>query len=55
MLEKTDLILYEIAGGYKFCENIGRHHKSNNVRIIVDLQVGQYYQKCHDPDCDGFM
>lgn len=54
MLENTDLILYEIAGGYKFCENIGRHHKSNNVKILVDLQLGQYYQKCHDSDCEGF-
>ena len=55
MQEKTDVLLYDLAGGYKFCENIGRHHKSNNVRIAVDLKLGQYYQLCHDPDCQNFM
>ena len=54
MPKNTDLLLYELAGDYKFCENIGRHHKSNNVRIVVDLKLGQYYQTCHDPDCQHF-
>ena len=50
----SDLLIYDIAGNYKFCENIGRHHKSNNVRIVVDLKLGQYYQTCHDPECENF-
>jgi len=50
----SDLFIYDIAGNYKFCENIGRHHKSNNVRIVVDLKLGQYYQTCHDPECENF-
>ena len=54
MPKSTDLLLYDLAGDYKFCENIGRHHKSNNVRIVVDLKLGRYYQTCHDPDCQQF-
>ena len=54
MPKDSDLLLYELAGNYKFCENIGRHHRSNNVRIVVDLKLGQYYQTCHDPDCENF-
>ena len=22
-----------------------------HVRIVADLRLGVYYQKCHDPDC----
>merc|ERR1719414_1112243 len=54
MPKDSDLLLYELAGNYKFCENIGRHHKSNNVRIVVDLKLRQYYQTCHDPECENF-
>jgi len=39
---------------YRYCENIGRYHKSNNVYWIVDLNNKMMYQKCHDPDCSGF-
>lgn len=39
---------------YRFCENIGRWHKSNNVYWIVDLNKKEIYQKCHDEDCSGF-
>lgn len=35
----------------RWCENIGRPHKSNHIMIVVDLRLGVYYQKCHDPDC----
>ncbi|XP_022247293.1 DNA-directed primase/polymerase protein-like [Limulus polyphemus] len=45
-----ELLVYDIAN-YRFCENIGRHHKSNNIMIIVDLRRCIYYQKCLDPDC----
>lgn len=38
----------------RFCENIGRWHKSNNVYWIVDLDKKEIYQKCHDEDCSGF-
>ncbi|KAL4240945.1 hypothetical protein ACF0H5_001728 [Mactra antiquata] len=45
-----ELLLYEIAR-YRYCHNIGRHHRSNNIMLIVDLHKGVYYQKCHDPEC----
>lgn len=38
----------------RYCERIGRHHKSNNVMYVVDLRRQVYYQKCHDPDCKGY-
>ncbi|KAK3590349.1 hypothetical protein CHS0354_034900 [Potamilus streckersoni] len=48
--QKGELIIYDIVR-YRYCENIGRQHKSNNIMYVVDLQNGMYYQKCHDPDC----
>ncbi|KAK6171377.1 hypothetical protein SNE40_019581 [Patella caerulea] len=45
-----ELLIYDI-GRYRWCYNIGRQHKSNNIMFVVDLKKGVYYQKCHDPDC----
>ncbi|XP_064652326.1 DNA-directed primase/polymerase protein-like [Lineus longissimus] len=45
-----ELLVYEIAK-YRWCENIRRHHKSNNIMFLVDVKNGVYYQKCHDPEC----
>ncbi|XP_069123432.1 DNA-directed primase/polymerase protein-like [Argopecten irradians] len=45
-----EIIVYEI-GKNRWCENIGRPHKSNNIMMIADLKMSVYYQKCHDPDC----
>ncbi|KAM8843451.1 DNA-directed primase/polymerase protein [Synchiropus picturatus] len=47
------LLVYDI-GRYRWCENVGRFHKSNNIMIIVDLKKEVWYQKCHDPDCRNF-
>ncbi|KAH7403973.1 hypothetical protein KP509_15G003100 [Ceratopteris richardii] len=47
------VLLYNIDGN-RFCENIGRQHKSNHVFYIVDFRTAGYYQKCHDPDCRGY-
>ncbi|KAF2315540.1 hypothetical protein GH714_040041 [Hevea brasiliensis] len=38
----------------RYCERIGRQHKSNHVIYVVDLRRAIYYQKCHDPDCQGY-
>ncbi|KAK1383533.1 hypothetical protein POM88_021268 [Heracleum sosnowskyi] len=38
----------------RYCERIGRQHKSNHVIYIFDLRRAAYYQKCHDPDCRGY-
>jgi len=47
------VIVYNISGN-RFCEIIGRQHKSNHVMYIVDFRTACYYQKCHDPDCRGY-
>ncbi|ESP03872.1 hypothetical protein LOTGIDRAFT_230191 [Lottia gigantea] len=45
-----ELLIYDIAK-YRYCENINRQHRSNNIMYVVDIRRGVYYQKCHDPDC----
>ena len=35
----------------RFCERIGRQHKSNNVMWTVDLRYMVCHQTCHDPEC----
>lgn len=44
------LLVYDIFN-YRWCWNIGRAHKSNNIMIVVDLKKEIWYQKCHDPVC----
>lgn len=50
---QSEVIVYNIAR-YRFCHNIGREHKSNNIFYVVNLKSASYYQKCHDPDCRDF-
>lgn len=40
--------------GFRFCNNIGRQHRSNGIKFVVNLVDGVYYQKCFDPDCAGY-
>ncbi|NXP53699.1 PRIPO protein, partial [Heliornis fulica] len=47
-----ELLVYDISG-YRWCENIGRAHRSNNIMLLVDLKKEVWYQKCHDPVCRG--
>ncbi|KAJ8383442.1 hypothetical protein AAFF_G00220380 [Aldrovandia affinis] len=44
------LLVYDILR-YRWCQNVGRFHKSNNIMILVDLKEEVWYQKCHDPVC----
>ncbi|GLD94207.1 hypothetical protein PINS_up002818 [Pythium insidiosum] len=37
----------------RWCENIGRPHKSNNVMFVVDLIQRVVVQRCHDPRCQA--
>jgi hypothetical protein len=48
--EKSGLLVYSVANN-RYCENIGREHKSNHIMLCVDLQHGVIFQKCHDPEC----
>ncbi|XP_054846679.1 DNA-directed primase/polymerase protein isoform X2 [Eublepharis macularius] len=45
-----ELLVYDISKN-RWCRNIGRAHRSNNIMIIVDLKREIWYQKCHDPIC----
>ncbi|XP_048554602.1 DNA-directed primase/polymerase protein isoform X1 [Triticum urartu] len=47
------LMIYSMSRS-RYCEHIGREHKSNHVMYIVDFQRAAYYQKCYDPDCRGY-
>ncbi|XP_044467882.1 DNA-directed primase/polymerase protein [Mangifera indica] len=47
------LIVYSMSRN-RYCERIGRQHKSNHVMYVVDLRRAVYYQKCYDPDCKGY-
>ncbi|CAI5714830.1 unnamed protein product [Hyaloperonospora brassicae] len=44
------MIIYHMMRN-RWCANIGRPHKSNNVMYIVDIDQRVFYQKCHDPVC----
>jgi hypothetical protein len=35
----------------RWCECVGRHHKSNNIMWNVDFQRKQCIQACYDPEC----
>lgn len=44
------LMTYQMCNN-RYCENIGRAHKSNNIMWTVDLKDKTCWQSCHDPDC----
>ena len=44
------LISYNMRGN-RYCDNIGRAHKSNNIIWNVHLVDRICFQTCHDPDC----
>ncbi|KAG2280748.1 hypothetical protein Bca52824_051968 [Brassica carinata] len=50
---EDSLIVYSMLRN-RYCERIGREHKSNHVMYIVDIRRGIYYQKCYDPDCRDY-
>jgi hypothetical protein len=51
--KEKERILYSIIGN-RYCGNIKREHKSNNVKYIVDLSDYTYYQKCYDYECSQY-
>ena len=46
-------LTYELAN-YRQCYNIGRAHKSNNVKFVVVLKANKFCQTCHDTNCIDF-
>ncbi|CAH1241748.1 PRIMPOL [Branchiostoma lanceolatum] len=45
-----EVLMYDIAHN-RWCENIGRPHRSNHIMLVADLKRQVWYQKCHDPVC----
>lgn len=52
--QNGSFLTYDIAGSFRYCHNVERHHKSNNIRYVVDIQNGHYFQMCHDENCRDF-
>ncbi|XP_025423233.1 DNA-directed primase/polymerase protein-like [Sipha flava] len=46
-------LVYSIVKN-RYCGNIKRQHKNNNVKYVVDLNEMYWYQKCYDPDCHQY-
>jgi hypothetical protein len=38
----------------RYCENIDREHRHNNILVICDMAKAVWWQKCFDPDCRSF-
>ena len=49
-LMESSTVIFDIAGS-RFCGNIEREHKSNNIMIVVNLRTKTLHQSCYDPDC----
>jgi hypothetical protein len=47
---KPQVISYQMSQN-RWCECVGRAHKSNNIAWHIDLRMFHCYQTCHDPDC----
>lgn len=43
-------ITYQMSRN-RWCERLGRPHRSNNIMWTVDFQTMQCTQSCHDPEC----
>ena len=48
--EQSETIVYIIHGN-RYCSSIGREHKRNHIKYVVNLPNATYYQSCFDPDC----
>lgn len=46
----TYFLTYQMCEN-RWCENIQRSHKSNNIMWTLDLSNSMCWQGCHDPDC----
>jgi hypothetical protein len=48
--EDTETIVYNIHGS-RFCSSIGREHRSNHIKYVVNIPNATYFQSCFDLDC----
>ena len=47
------VLSYHLAKN-RFCENVGREHRSNNIMLCVNLATSTWHQRCFDEGCRGF-
>lgn len=50
---RTTLVTFHMCRN-RYCHNVRRQHKSNNVSWTADLVVGVCVQYCQDAECRGF-
>jgi hypothetical protein len=48
------VVLAPFRAPFRWCGNVGRHHRSNGVFAVADLEAGCWYMRCYDPDCAGW-
>ena len=46
-------VVYNVSG-YRFCPNIQRCHKENEIYFIANIRKRYFTIKCHDSDCFDF-
>jgi hypothetical protein len=49
-----EILTYEIMGN-RYCDYIKRQHRSNQVKIVLNLSKGMWFRQCMDPDCRTFL
>ena len=47
------LVSYGLTKNNRWCERVGRQHKSNSTFLVADICAGVYWQSCWDIDCKG--
>ena len=52
-IDDTYYVTYQMCEN-RFCERIGRQHRSNNIMWTVNLKQKICWQSCHDSECRGF-
>ena len=50
----SNTLMLSFSKRYRFCNRIGRPHRSNGVYFTVSLRSGEIYQRCFDIDCRSF-
>ncbi len=44
-------IIYQMSKSNRWCDGVGREHKSNGIFIVASWSRGVFWQKCWDADC----
>ena len=40
------ILVFDVSG-YKYCSNIGKNHRSNNIYFVAQILKKYVYQKCY--------